>query len=135
MNIFSLYGVDFYVLARIFETGAEAKSIFDELNRMATEERGGMDLGCYRFVPGGIGEARVVAVVSIKPNGVERGEALFGGGPFELAGSARKALCLRYARVVKQLHELSVDKGSFRVPHGEGARMNPDGTMSDDAAG
>jgi hypothetical protein len=134
VNVFNLHGVDFYVLARIFETGAEAKSIFDELNRMATEERGGMDLGCYRFVPGGIGEARVVAVVSIKPNGVERVEALIGGDPFELDGPTAKALCLRRARVVRELYELGAEKGSFRVPHGEGARMNPDGTMSDDAA-
>ena len=134
MNVFSLFGVDFYVLAREFDSGAEAKRIFDELNTLATEERGGMDLGCYRFTAHGGDQARVVAVVSIRAEGVERAGLLMGGEPFALDGPTAKALCLRRARVVMELNDRGVTSGHYRVPHGRGARMHADGTMDDDSA-
>jgi hypothetical protein len=134
MRVYELHDYPFYCSARWFPSPEEAKAAFAVLDEAGAD--GSMDLGCYRFIPSEKPEAGacVVAFVSLAPDGVFRAEKLIGGDPYHLDDGTCRALCLRRARVVKEMLGRSPVSRHERVPHGEGARMHPDGTMTDDPA-
>lgn len=129
-------GVPYFASARIYPNGRQAERIFLWVQKMSKKQKGKLDLGVYRLIPGGVGEARVIALVSLKRSSVEGCEKVIGGSETEVVKPHEfDALMARRVQVVAPIYASGEAKEGGQVlirrPEKRGGRLRSDGTIEE----